>query len=188
MNLDLTITLPISREEERQLAGILECKASELTVHLAPVAASALQEYVRMFLGQKVFTRGADILEYRLFLLIKELFDNAIPDEQRVCDLFQATSGQARSLIRSVLSKYQYELHDAMSATLVATLQQAAQPEEDADYEVTVNTQSLVDGLNRLLANADGTLPPIMKKRGTVATFIIRPSAFAALASALHVA
>jgi len=44
-----------------------------------------------MFIGQQVFTRGADIREYRLFLLIEQPFDAHIPDEQRV---YQRSCGE----------------------------------------------------------------------------------------------
>lgn len=69
-----------------------------------------------MFIGQRVFTRGRDIQEYRLFLLIRGPFGNTIPDDQMVCDLFQTTT-QSRALVRSVMSKYQYELSQAIILT-----------------------------------------------------------------------
>lgn len=184
MEVTFTVDLPLTEDEVRQLAGILACEREDLEATLQLVASAALQEYTRMFLGQKVFTRGSDILEYRLFLLMRELFNNAVPNEERVCALFQATTSNARALIRSVLSKYQYDLHDALSGSLRATLDSAHRVEEDGDYEVTVNAQSLVDGLNRALAERNGSLPSIVKKRGTVCTYVIRPSAFDELRAA----
>jgi len=178
MRIEVAVDIPLSADETRQLAGILGCKEPQLNDVLQSVASAALQEYVRMFLGQKVFTRGSDMLEYRLFLLMRELFNNTVPNEERVCSLFQATTSNARALIRSVLSKYQYELHDAFSGTIRSTLDSARRIEKDGDYEVTVNSQSVIDGLNRALAERDGTLPSIVKKRGTVCTYVIRPSAF----------
>lgn len=185
MRLNLNVDLPISAEDETQLAGIFGVSQERLADALTEVAIAALEEYVRMFLGQKVFTRGADMIEYRLFLLIRSMFGNSIPDEQRVCDLFQATSTQARSLIRSVLSKYQYELHEAMTTSLRAAVEAAEQVQTDGDYEVAINTQSIVEGLNRLLGHADGALHPIVRKRGTVSTYVIKPSAYLQLRAEL---
>jgi len=132
-----------------------------------------------MFIGQRVFTRGADIQEYRLFLLIKEPFGNQIPDEQRVSDLFQTTASQSRSLIRSVMSKYQYELQDAISATLKRAVQ-AAEAESD-DWTVTINSENIVEALNRVIGAIDGSLPQIEKKRGTVSYYVLRRSSYSAL-------
>ena len=172
----ITIELPLSDEEKTQLAGILRCQVSELDAVLASYATAALEEYTRMFIGQRVFTRGADIQEHRLFLLIKEPFENQIPDEQRVSNLFQTTATQSRSLIRSVMSKYQYELQDAINSSLTSTVQDA-EPEGD-DWTVTVNSENIVESLNRVIGSIDGSLPQIEKKRGTVSNYVLRRSSY----------
>jgi hypothetical protein len=174
--LPITVNLTLSDEEERQLAGILECNVEGLERALEPYARAALQEYVRMFLGQKVFTRGSDILEYRLFLLIREAFNNELPEEQRICDLLQATTTNSRSLIRSVMSKYQYELQEAISSTLCQTIERAR--EEGDDRVVTVNSENVIEALNRVVGTIDGSLPPITKKRGSVASYVLKPSCY----------
>jgi len=101
------------------LAEILGTSPDEVEAALAPYLHAAATEYVEMFLGRKVFTRGQDIREYRLFLLMKEVFER-LPDEQEVSDLFQTTESQSRSLIRSVMSKYQYDLTDVLRWTHVS--------------------------------------------------------------------
>jgi hypothetical protein len=186
MQLDLSFELPLNDDEERQLAGILRTTPDQMAQALTPVALAATQEYVRMFLGQKVFTRGSDILEYRLFLLVKEVFNNKVPDEQRISDLFQVTANGSRSLTRSVLSKYQYELHDAVHRSLNDTVD-AAVPGENGDYEVAVYNEGITESLNRMLGSEDSTLPPIGKKRGTVCTYVIKPSAYQCLCRVLGV-
>ncbi len=175
----ITIDLPLSNEEKTQLAGILRCQPEELDAVLAPFASAALEEYARMFIGQRVFTRGADIQEYRLFLLIKQPLANRIPDEQQVSDLFQTTTSQSRSLIRSVMSKYQYELQEAINASLKRTVE-AAEAEGD-DWTVTVNSENLVESLNRVIGSIDGSLPQIEKKRGTVSNYVLRRSSYSRL-------
>lgn len=88
MHFNSKIEIPLSDLEESQLAMILGANPEELQVKLESVAKAAIQEYIRMFLGQKVFTRGSDFQEYRLYLLIRELFGNLVPSEQQVCALF----------------------------------------------------------------------------------------------------
>jgi hypothetical protein len=161
----ISIELKLSSDERAQLAGILKCDLAELDSKLEAYGRSALEEYARMFIGQRVFTRGSDIREYRLFLLVKEPFGSQIPDEQLVSDLFQTTATQSRSLIRSVMSKYQYELQDAIDASLKQTVERA-EPEED-DWTVTVNSENIVESLNRVIGSriSVATLVPVLTMR-----------------------
>lgn len=175
----ISVDLDLSNDERAQLAGIIHSDPAKLDESLAAFGAAALEEYVRMFIGQRVLTRGADIREYRLFLLIKGPFANQIPDEQRVSDLFQTTTSQSRSLIRSVMSKYQYELQEAINSSLKSTVAEAAK--EADDWTVTINSENIVETLNRVIGSIDGSLPQIEKKRGTVSSYIVRQSSYTRL-------
>ena len=62
-------------------SGILKAKPNDIEAKFAPYAEAAVQEYVRMFLGQKVFT-VARHEGYRLFLLIRIRANGSLPDEQ----------------------------------------------------------------------------------------------------------
>jgi hypothetical protein len=172
----ITLDLTLTEVERDQLAGILGSGVDELETRLVPYATAAVHEYVGMFLGQRVFTRGSDILEYRLFLLIRSAFDQRLPDEQRISALFQTSLTGSRSLLRSVMSKYQYELQSEIGKTLRETLEGATI--EGDDFLVTLNSENVVEALNRLLGKLDGTLPSVSKKSGTVATYVVRASAY----------
>ena len=178
----------LSEEECVQLARILNCEPQHLASRLAPYASASLEEYVRMFLGQKVFTRGSDFREYRLLLLIEHAFDHEIPDEQAICSRFQTTVTQARSLVRSVMSKYQYELSNAIDRSLRKVLAASVHSEEEEGYLITVDSESIIHALNRVLASIDGTLPPIVRRRNTVSTYIVKPSSRECLADHLGAA
>jgi hypothetical protein len=127
---------------------------------------------------QKVFSRGSDILEYRLFLLIVHAFNGQIPDEQEVSKLFQTTTTGSRSLIRAVMSKYQYQLKSFIERTLINLLDSAVVSEERDCLFLSVHNLNLVDELNRELAEIDTNLPPVQKKRGSVSTYIVFPSSY----------
>lgn len=170
----ITVELGLADAERNQLAGILRVDPADLDDALTPFAGAAVEEYARMFIGQRVFTRGSDIREYRLFLLIKTAFENRIPDEQRVSDLFQTTASQSRSLIRSVMSKFQYELQEAIDASLRTAVEEAVRDADD--WAVTVPSENIVEALNRVIGAIDGSLPQIEKKRGTVASYVLRQS------------
>jgi hypothetical protein len=177
----INIAHGLGKDDSERLAGILKCKVNELDQLLASYASAALQEYIRMFLGQRVFTRGSDMREYRLLLLVQHAFEQKVPDEQRISDLFQTTASQSRALLRAVMSKYQYELSSAIKATIIGTLKSATQAEEGADYEFTVNNENVIEAMNRALASLPGTWPQVTRKTGTVSTYVIRPSSYESL-------
>jgi len=185
--MDVIASINLSPDDSRELARILGCKQSELGDELAPYASAALSEYVTMFLGQKVFRRGSDLQEYRLLLLIDKAFDNEIPDEEEVCRIFQTTSTESRALIRRVMSKYQYLLKAAIEGSMKGVLEKAKQVDKGGPFTVTINSSNVVDELNRLLAEIDGTLQPVAKRRGSVSTFEISPASYARLKDRLGV-
>jgi len=141
-----------------------------------------------MILGQKVFTRIQDIKGYRLYLLIKEVFNNRIPDDQKITDLFQTTPSESKSLVRSITSKYQYELKQAIKSTLSDIIRHAVQDHDDEnDYLVTVNSTTKIEELNSIIASIDGTLPQISKKRGSVSSYVIKASSYSKLCEKLGI-
>jgi hypothetical protein len=176
MSITINADVEFSQDEVTQLAGILNVPIANLDATLSDYAKAAVEEYVRMFIGQRVFTRGQDILEYRLFLLIQGPLGNHLPDDRTVSALFQTTASQSRALIRSVMSKYQYELQEAIRATLKDACQKAV--EAEGEFAVILKSENVVDELNRTIANIDGALPPIERKRGTGANFLIKRSSY----------
>ena len=183
MNVVASVTLTAA--EERDLAQILGCSQERLKDVLAAHASAALSEYVTMFLGQKVFRRGTDQQEYRLLLLIESAFKGQIPAEEDVCRLFQTTSSESRASIRRVISKYQYQLKVPIERSLRRIISDAKQAGEGGMFTVTVNSLNLVDELNRILAEIDGSLQPVSKKRGSVSTFEISPASYERLSAHL---
>lgn len=177
----INTTVELSEVDQQELARILGCSIVDISDSLSSYSSAALKEYISMFLGQKIFRRGSDINEYRLFLLITNVFKNRIPDEQEVCRLFQTSATESRALIRAVMSKFQYQLRDAIDNSIRRSLTSAQQEGDTGPYVVTINSQNVVEELNRALASIDGTLQQIKKKRGSVSTFEISPAAHARL-------
>jgi hypothetical protein len=175
MNMNLDVDL--RTQEENELRKILKKEASEWPAGIKPYVEAATLEYIRMFLGQKVFTRGSDIREYRLFLLIRTAFNGAIPDEQTVCALFQCTLSQSRGLLRAVMSKYQYELSDAITSTLKELLRRVKKNVNGA-LVVTINNESVVGELNKVLAMVDAGQDQVVRQTGKLATYELKPDAY----------
>lgn len=170
--------LDFTPEERQQLSQILGCTEDELPDKLKAFSTAATEEYVRMVLGQRVFTRGQDVREYRLYLLIRHVFEGRLPTEQQISDLFQTTTSQSRALLRAVMSKYQYELQDAIQSSLDAALGTASRTSDTEPWILTVDSENVIEALNRRLAAKDGTLPQIVRARNTITTYEIQNSAY----------
>ena len=97
--MEITVNFDLNQEDEIELARIIGAERQELSSALSPLAAASIEELISMFLGQKVFSRGSDILEYRLFLLIIHAFNGKIPDEQEVSKLFQIGRASCRERV-----------------------------------------------------------------------------------------
>ncbi|GAB4061085.1 hypothetical protein [Uliginosibacterium sediminicola] len=176
--MQIIATLNLTATEEAEISAILGCPAAELNTRLNLCLGASINEYLAMFRGQRVFKRGSDMLEYRLLLLIETAFGGVIPDERTVSSLFQTTLTESRSLIRAVISKYQYQLRSHVERTLSASLTAAIRQNNAQDYTVVINSQNVVDELNKALADIDGSLSPVGKKKGSVSTYEISPSSY----------
>jgi len=185
--MQITTNINLTGAEEVEIATILGCSVSDLNSKLNVCFEASMKEYLSMIRGQKVFKRGSDMLEYRLFLLIENAFDGVIPDEKTVSSLFQTTLNESRSLIRAVMSKYQYQLRTYIEATLCASLTSANRQDVSEEYSVVINSQNVIYELNKMLADIDGSLSPITKRRGCVSTYEIAASSYNQLCTRLNI-
>lgn len=131
-----------------------------------------------MYLGRRAYSRGSDILEHRLALLTLHAFGGHIPTEEKVARLFQSTVSQGRSLIRSSLSKYRYQLEGATTASARSALEAASWVAEANAYRVEIDSTNLVELMNRRLATIDATQRTISRTRGSIATHDIAPGSY----------
>jgi hypothetical protein len=178
--------LVLSQEELRQLAATFHVTETDIQAELDKYRSAAEEEYLRMILGQRVLTRGQDIREYRLFLLIIHVFDSRLPSETQISALFQTTATQSRSLLRAVMSKYQYELQESINGTLAQLLRDSQpDPNVKGGRWLTVDSENIIEALNRKVAAIDGSLRQVVKLRGTVSTYEISPSTFKRLTELL---
>jgi hypothetical protein len=177
--------MKLTPSERDQLAVSFGCARSDVNKTLKAYSEAATEEYVRMILGQKVFTRGTDVREYRLMLLIQHVFDGLLPGERIISALFQTTTTQSRALLRAVMSKYQYELSAAITKSLAAAIKGAELSDDKTVYALVSDSENIIDALNKEIAMVDGSLSQISKARGTVSTYEITPSSYAALKARL---
>lgn len=178
----------IDNSEKELLKTITGCATDdELKDKLNKIGRASFEEMRKMIIGQKVFTRGRDIIEYRLFNLIVYYFERKIPDEQKICDLFQITATESRALIRSIMSKYQYDLKTTILSSLKEEISCLTKEDDAEFYKISIQNLFIKDELNKILGAIDTSLPIIKKENGTISTFIIMPSSYNELCEKLGI-
>lgn len=185
--MEVTATIELSPEDEQRLSQILKTQPGILGEALAPYASAALEEYVRMFLGARVYTRGSDIREYRLQLLIKHANGGAIPDDDYVSALFQTNVGQSRGLTRAVLSKFQYDLEAGVQGSVRDAVDRARREQGSDPWTVVIRSSNVVSALNREIEILDGALPLVTRTPATAARYEIKRSTYLRLCGELGV-
>jgi hypothetical protein len=175
----------LNRKDRMLLAQSLGCSAEELAARLRQVEAAALEEYVAMILGQRSFTRGQDIREWRLVLIARHLFDGKLPGERFISAVFQTSPAQSRGLLRAVLAKYQYELQDGIRATLAAAVAGAQPIRGTTTWTIVPDSENVIDALNLEIQAIDPALAQITRRRATVGTYEVTQAAMDALRTRL---
>jgi hypothetical protein len=186
--LDITVAVTLEPQEEERLARILQCDSAALPETLRRYGSAALEEQIRMFLGERVFTRGSDIREFRLLLLMKHVLDGAVPDDDYVSALFQTTTGQSKGLIRAVLAKFQHDVESGVRDSVTRVIDEARREEGNTVWTVIIRSENLVAAINREIEVLSGALPVVTRTPGTGARYEIKRSTYLKLCEALGVA
>ena len=78
------------------------------------------------------------------------------------------------------MSKYQYDLSEAIDTSLTETVKRVVRDDQNR-LSVIVNSENLIEALNRTLASIDGSLTQVARKKGTVSTYELKESSYEAL-------
>jgi hypothetical protein len=170
----MTFDIELSGTDQDALIAALGLTERSLNASLSRHAKAALHEYIECYLGRRAFTRGSDILEHRLSLLVCHAFENDIPNDALVSRLFQTTLSASRTLIRNALSKYRYQLGAAAAASGKLLLEKVSWAGSGSDtYHAKVAAPNLIEILNQRLLAADPTLKAITRLPDSVGTYAI---------------
>jgi hypothetical protein len=184
--MELNITIELAADKLAYLKEMINYKGTtdaEYKILLGKYCSASIQEYISIIVGDKSFTKMQDINEYRLFLIIKNVFNGIVPSEQLIANLFQIKITTARTLLRNTLSKYQFELRSKLNDSLKKLVKSKTLMKNKKDYQILPDSIISVEELNSRLDSKDKTLPKIEKVQGTVSAYIIKKSSYAALES-----
>lgn len=183
----IIITIPddyFTADELKKLGDLFETKTEpDLFRAIEDTTLAALDEYVQMLLGKSLPSRADEIRQHRLNFLIKRYFKTRIPTEAEVSRLFQLTQNQSRSLVRSVITRFHYELEQQTRNTLSEIVKQAQFDKEDNEYRVVIQSENVLEELNRIIETEAPKLDPVKKIRNMSRTFSISKDSYRALCS-----
>lgn len=185
INLHLTNDF-LNDEEIEKLKILFKTEDNdEFNIALKNVALAALTEYKEMLLGKGLPTRADEIKQHRLLHLIKHYFQGRIPTEAEVSSMFQLTETESRALIRNVRTRFRYQLESEILNTLQQTIVSAEFSNDT--FHVVIQSDNVLEELNRLVSTNAPQLDPISKVRGSARKYQISEDTYELLSNALGI-
>ncbi|MDQ0272755.1 hypothetical protein J2S17_004648 [Cytobacillus purgationiresistens] len=186
MEIEIDVDLLDEGEKEKLRALFKTNNEVEFKTALQGIAYSAITEYKEMLLGKGLPTRADEIKQHRLYHLIKHYFNGRIPSEAEVSSMFQLTDSESKALIRNVKTKFRYQLEKEISYTLRNVISSAEFNESKNEYHVVIQSDNVLEELNRLISTYAPQLDPITKVRGSARKFQISEDSYALLENKLN--
>jgi hypothetical protein len=154
---------------------------------LQKVVRAALSEFKEMFLGMGLPSRADEIRQHRLFHLVKHYFVGRLPTEAEVSSMFQLTQSRSRGLIRSIMTRFHYNLEQEIRNTLRATIEEAQFDDDSQEYRVVIQSDNVLEELNRIIGMVAPRLNPLRKVRNMSRTYSISEDSYDALCKHLGI-
>ncbi len=185
--INLQLTNDYLTEEEIEKLKILfkTDDTEEFNLAIKNIAVAALTEYKEMLLGKGLPTRADEIKQHRLLHLIKHYFQGRIPTEAEVSSMFQLTETESRALIRNVRTRFRYQLESEILNTLQQTI--VSSEFNNDTYHVVIQSDNVLEELNRLVSTNAPQLDPISKVRGSARKYQISEDTYELLNNALGI-
>lgn len=187
----INVELPekfFTNDEQQKLKDLFGVKNDKrFSEAIEKVAYAALKEYKEMFLGMGLPSRADEIQQHRLFHLIKCYFKRKLPTEAEISAMFQLTQSRSRSLLRLVMTRFHYDLEQEIRNSLKETVKQANLDEESKEYRVIIQSDNILEELNRIIAMEAPKLDPVSKVRNMSRTYAISLDSYATLCKHLGI-
>ncbi len=178
----IKIEFDFDDKDSTALLILLDCTTAQLPSRLSAHAKAALHEYVECYMGRRAYSRGSDILEHRLSLLIQHVLGDRMPEAAQVSDFFQTNLTTSRSLIRNTFAKFRYDLEQAAEASARIALETVTWSGDDA--RATFSTPNLLETLNRRLLKVDPTANEVQRMANVIGVYTIPEFSYATLCTA----
>lgn len=139
---------------------------------LKSILESAKDEYITQFLDDGNKNSVGEIRQYRLFLLVKHVFKGKIPSEIEVASIFKIPLSSAKTLIKNMKSRYQFEMESYFKDTVKDILDVITDDDlvDDEYYKLNIRSRYMLSEMNQLIEFKDQNCEKI-KRFNSVSSF-----------------
>lgn len=170
------------KERLRQVLGLRPESDDRLLANaLVPFAKAALAEYVDQFTGRQLPSRMRDLSQLRLLHIARYAFSGRLPDPDKVAELFQQNSAEARTLVRNTATRYRYELAKDMNDAVWAVLVAKAKPAGRDNWNVEVRDLALLEHMHEAVRRGPGNPTGIQRSKEEMHVYSIDKGTMEAL-------
>lgn len=137
------------------------------------IITTAVDEFLDFIKQPKKFSKFSAFQEYRLYLLIKNLFQDNFVSEANVKRIFKIDSTPAKKMISNVKIDYEDELKKFSKNSMHNFIESIEENDDSGRYLFTCKSQTMIDSLNLLLQEKQPDSRKIEKERGSLCTYHI---------------
>lgn len=183
--MQLETQVEVLEGEIAPLCAALGCSPEQLPSRMSEIGRAALREYVEMLLGENV-VRSPENRERRLLYWILYANSGSIPNEEQVSRIFNITTSSARSLLRTVISRYRKQMSAATEVAAKGVLSACGTEDSKGIRRVSVSNPVIVEYLNDRLAQHGGKVERVRLETNTSSTYMVHGDTFTILAEVLQ--
>lgn len=171
--MEIKITLEtgeFSNEDKELIKDCLNITDADFDQQVSKLCKTAFFEYFNMFKEKGIPKRAEDIIQERLFNLLKYYFIDKLPSEREISSIFQLTSSQSKTLINNTKSRYRTKIKTFIANSLKNIVSSATKV--GGIYEIIIQSPNLFDELNQIIMDKKPSYDKVTKKRGTACKYI----------------
>ncbi len=169
----IEINIDLGDEQKKRLKSIFSFVENYVEKDiLESILKSAKEEYLSQFLDDGNKSSVGEIRQQRLFLLVKHVFNGTIPSEVEVASIFKIPLSSAKTLIKNMKSRYQFEIEVYFKETIKDILKQINEDEIDGDeyYKFNIRSSYMLSEMNQIIELKDQNCEKI-KRFNSISSF-----------------
>lgn len=152
---------------------------ADVEATLSKIARCAMLEYRKMFVERGLPTRAAEVMQERLFYLIRGYFVDSLPSEQQVSTIFQLTFSGSKTLLRNTISRYRIYLSGQIDESVRRVLRSAEQ--DRSKFLLIIQSETIRDEINKYLTQNHPTLTKLLAVKGSAGQYHCPPDTMTSL-------
>ena len=160
---------------------------SDLLNALNKLGKAALIEYLNMLAEGGMPGRADELKQNRLYFLIKFYFQNRLPSESEISSIFQLTASSSKTLLKNTTSRFRTKLENESKNSMKAVIEKAEFNEQINRYYVIIESGTIKDDLNMLIAQKEPTFSQITKRKDSASQYEISEDSYELLKSELGI-